>query len=79
MLIIFEYNLIYFSIAKSVTVNCIILSIISNLFHLYVLPLEPNPPWDFKATNYGETEVSLEWKEPRVTAKEVLDYMVRKT
>ena len=37
---------------------------------------EPEAPFDFKVTNSGSTQVTLEWKEPKVTTEEGLSYTV---
>ena len=37
---------------------------------------EPEAPSDFRATNSGSTEVTLEWTRPKVTTKGGLNYTV---
>ena len=37
---------------------------------------EPKAPSDLRATNFGSTEVTLEWTKPKLTTKEGLSYTV---
>ena len=37
---------------------------------------EPKAPSDLRATNFGSTEVTLQWTEPAVTTEEGLSYTV---
>lgn len=43
---------------------------------VYHFSKEPEAPSDFKATNFGSTEVTLDWTKPKVTTKEGLSYTV---
>lgn len=49
------------------------------LFYIlyYFALLEPGAPRAFIVTNYGTTQVTLEWKEPKFFSGEGLDYTVR--
>ena len=43
---------------------------------VYHFAKEPEAPSDLKATNFGSTEVTLDWTKPKVTTKEGLGYTV---
>lgn len=49
------------------------------LFYIlyYFALLEPGAPRAFMVTNYGTTQVTLEWKEPKFFSGEGLNYTVR--